>query len=127
MNKYFPPEVMASVDRVFQHGAEKHTHFGWVALDPRGPKGIDHQIAKALGHIAKWEYEGFDRESLENHLSHAITRLVIALDMIHHNSKVREDGPERDKGAGEAVSQTSTVSDYIQKEVAAWKKATGRD
>lgn len=122
-NKYFPPEVMASLDRVFEHGAKKHGAFGWTQIDPHGPKGIDHQLKKALGHIYKWDAISELDESGENHLAHAITRLVIALDMILKE----EDGPQRVEGTGEAVTQTSTVSDYIQKEVAAWKAKTGRN
>lgn len=122
-SKYFPPEIMASLDRVFDHGAGKHGLFGWRDLERDGPKGTYHQIRKALGHIYQFqEIEDFDKESGENHLAHAITRLVIALDM-----ELKHYGPQRAEGAGEDVTQTSTVSDYIQKEVAAWKKATGRD
>lgn len=37
------------------------------------------------------------------------------------------NGPRRAKEIREGVTQTSTVSDYIQKEVAAWKEKTGRN
>jgi hypothetical protein len=122
-SKYFPPEVMASLDRVFDHGAVKHGLFGWHDLEADGPKGMHHQINKACGHIYQWqEVDDNDVDSGESHLAHAITRLVIALDM-----ELRKNGPKRVEGAGEAVTQTSTVSDYIQKEVAAWKAKTGRN
>lgn len=119
---YLPQRVLEAVNRVFAHGAEKHGTFGWSEQHAFGPKGVDHQIDKALGHIGKWEVVGdLDDDSGENHLAHAISRLIIAFDM-----ELR-DGPQRTEGETEGVSQTSTVSDYIQKEVAAWKKATGRD
>jgi hypothetical protein len=121
-SKYFPPEVMASLDRVFDHGAEKHGAFGWRDIDPEGEKGWSHQVAKAIAHLYRWEDFPTDDDSGESHLAHAITRLVIALDM-----ELRKNGPKRVEGAGEAVTQTSTVSDYIQKEVAAWKAKTGRN
>jgi len=122
--EYFPPEVMASVERVFEHGAEKHAAFGWQGVDPLGPKGIDHQVKKALGHIYKWDAISEIDESGENHLAHAITRLVIALDMILKETK---DGPGRTERAPEGASQTSTVSKYIQEEVRIWKEKTGRN
>lgn len=119
---YLPPRVLEAVNRVFAHGAEKHGTLGWTGQHAFGPKGVDHQIDKALGHIGKWEVVGdLDDDSGENHLAHAISRLIIALDM-----ELR-DGPQRTEGTGEGVTQTSTVSDYIQKEVNEWKKKTGRD
>ena len=122
-SKYFPPEVMASIDRVFEHGAGKHGEFGWQGLEPEGYKGMHHQVNKAVGHIHQWQVTSDnDVDSGESHLAHAITRLVIALDM-----ELRKNGPQRDKRKPEGVSQTSTVSDYLQKEVAAWKTKTGRD
>ena len=122
-SKYFPPEVLAIVNKVFEHGANKHGEFGWRVLEADGFKGTHHQINKALGHIYQWqEISDNDVDSGENHLAHALTRLVIALDM-----ELRKNGPQRDQGKSEGVSQTSTVSDYLQKEIAAWKAKTGRD
>lgn len=121
---YIPPRVLESILKVFEHGAEKHQAFGWKEVDPHGPKGIDHQIDKALGHIGKWEVIGeYDEDSGQSHLAHATTRLIIALDMILEE----QNGPQRTEGTREGISQTSTVSEYIQKEVAEWKKKTGRD
>jgi hypothetical protein len=121
-SKYFPPEVLVVVDKVFKHGAGKHGEFGWREVHPDDGKGINHQVRKAVAHLWKWELDTIDPDSGESHLAHAITRLVIALDM-----ELRKNGPQRVEGTGEAVTQTSTVSDYIQKEVAAWKAKTGRN
>lgn len=123
-NEFLPHNVLESINRVFEHGAPKHGALSWKSIDVRDPKGVDHQVKKALGHIYKWqEIEVYDIESGELHLTHAAARLIIAIDMLLRES----DGPERVEGAGEDVTQTSTVSDYLQKEVAAWKKKTGRD
>jgi len=119
---FTPVEVLASIDRVFEHGVEKHGAFGYRTLDPSGAKGISHQVRKALGHMYKWDAVSRMDESGESHLAHAITRLIIALDM-----ELRKDGPQRNQGTAEGVSQTSTVSDYIQKEVNKWKEETGRN
>ena len=122
-SKYFPPFVMAAVDKVFEHGAIKHGEFSWHDLEPHGFKGVHHQINKACSHIYQWqEIESNDLDSGESHLAHAITRLVIALDM-----ELRKNGPQRDKGAPKGASQTSTVSDYIQEEIRLWKEKTGRN
>lgn len=122
-SKYFPPEVMSIVNKVFEHGTVKHGEFGWHALEPDGFKGMHHQVNKALRHIYQWqEISDTDVDSGESHLAHALTRLAIALDM-----ELRKNGPQRDQGKPEGISQTSTVSDYLQKEVAAWKAKTGRD
>lgn len=123
MNKdYLPARVLQAINRVFVHGAQKHGDFSWRTSD----RSVMHHYNKALGHLNKWKYEDDnDLESGENHLAHAASRLIIALDIIFNEEA--ENGPQRNQGEAEGVTQTSTVSEYIQKEVAAWKKATGRD
>lgn len=128
--EYIRTEVLDAINNVFDHGAKKHGTFSW--RDGKSTSSSSHRtlvaeyhVFKALKHINAWFLDSeHDAHSEEHHLAHAASRLVIALDLILPKE---ENGPKRTQGEAEGVSQTSTVSDYIQKEVAAWKKATGRD
>lgn len=105
---YIPPQVYESISNVFTHGANKHGTFGWLSVDPDGPKGIDHQIKKALGHIYKWDaISELDEDSGENHLAHAITRLIIALDM-----ELSKDGPRRTETPSQTEARAKAEREF---------------
>jgi hypothetical protein len=118
-----PPKALESIVKVFTYGATKHGDFTFT----RDGESLSSQITKAMRHIQEWRMGSVvDDETGESPLAHAAARLVIALSIIAKED-TWSDGPQRNQGTEEGVSQTTSVSDYIQKEVAAWEKATGRD
>jgi len=123
---WIPTEVYESVSNVFTHGAEKHGEYGWQTQDAYGPKGIEHQIKKALGHIYKWDaISELDEDSGESHLAHAITRLIIALDM-----ELRKDGPGRGKEAPQTEARAKAEREFsrlLSKGETSQPKASRRD
>jgi len=123
---YLPANVHNSIERVFKHGADKHGHFGWLSVDPDGPKGIDHQIKKALGHIYKWDaISELDEDSGENHLAHAITRLIIALDM-----ELKKDGPRRTEAPPQTEARAKAEREFsklLSRGESSLPKASRRD
>ena len=118
-----PPKALETIAKVFTHGATKHGDFTYTEKG----ETLSSQITKAMRHIQEWRMGvSVDAETGESPLAHAASRLIIALSIIAKEDTC-SDGPQRNKGTEEGVSQTSTVSDYIQKEVSAWKETTGRN
>lgn len=118
-----PPKALEAIVKVFTYGATKHGDFTFTEKG----ETLSSQITKAMRHIQEWRMGVLvDGETGESPLAHAAARLVIALSIIAKED-TWSDGPQRTEGTEEGVSQTSTVSNYIQKEVSAWKEATGRN
>lgn len=124
--EYITPEVRKSIVNVFTHGGAKHGMLGWQTLDPDGPKGVDHQIKKALGHIYKWDaISELDEDSGENHLAHAITRLIIALDM-----ELSKDGPRRTETPPQTEARAKAEREFsklLSRGESSYPKASRRD
>lgn len=122
MSKYIPPEVLESLERVFEHGAGKHGEFGW-RTDSR--RGVYHHLQKAQKHIARWErLELQDPDSGESHLSHAVTRLIIALDLIGTHGTERGTGKTAETPRETAEREFSRL---LSKGASALPKASRRD
>ncbi len=84
-----PEHVFHGEAAVFNFGAKKHGLFGWVTRDET-PE--DH-IHAAMGHmVSSLRGEEWDPETGYSHLSHARSRLGIALDL-RHRERVGLDRP----------------------------------
>lgn len=72
-------EAVSAIIAVIQRGSPTEgSNDKWREHSP------GHHIRKALGHLIKWEEEiGGKLPDGENHITHALTRLAMALSLTH--------------------------------------------
>lgn len=118
-----PPSVLEDIAIVFTYGGKKHGDFEWVGKTELLPNHIE----RSLRHIQEWRLgRTYDEETLVSPLVHAICRLIMVAS-IENDETEWKDGPQRSTGSSKGISQTTKVSEYIQKEIETWKKTTGRN
>ena len=85
-----PPEALTDISRVLMFGAEKYGRNNW--RDDGNTTPHSRTYASVQRHLnSYWQGEDFDPESMQRHLAHAATQLIILMMHTHDGHANMDD------------------------------------